>query len=146
MTELRAWHHFSFLVERIFLQFEENDYLNCIWALSFFNHKFSWFLKSNWRSDLVTSKREVERKSEWICCTNCFRSNVKVERENGFGTKIRFLDCDFLSTSVIFTSLFNCSQTKFVAIILVLSVFFYAIFRLTYFSSDAFDFSSSKKG
>ena len=41
---------------------------------------------------------------------------------------------------------FNCSQTKFVAIILVLSVFFYAIFRLTDFSSDAFDFSSSKTG
>ena len=40
----------------------------------------------------------------------------------------------------------NCSQTKFVAIILVLSVFFYAIFRLTNFSSDAFDFSSSKTG
>ena len=42
--------------------------------------------------------------------------------------------------------LINCSQTKFVAIILVLSVFFYAIFRLTNFSSDAFDFSSSKTG
>ena len=42
--------------------------------------------------------------------------------------------------------MFNCSQTKFVAIILVLSVFFYAIFRLTNFSSDAFDFSSSKTG
>ena len=40
----------------------------------------------------------------------------------------------------------NCSQTKFVAIILVLSVFFYSIFRLTNFSSDAFDFSSSKTG
>ena len=40
----------------------------------------------------------------------------------------------------------NCSQTKFVAIILVLSVFFYAILRLTDFSSDAFDFSSSKTG
>ena len=43
-------------------------------------------------------------------------------------------------------SIINCSQTKFVAIILVLSVFFYAIFRLTNFSSDAFDFSSSKTG
>ena len=43
-------------------------------------------------------------------------------------------------------SLVNCSQTKFVAIILVLSVFFYAIFRLTDFSSDASDFSSSKTG
>ena len=42
--------------------------------------------------------------------------------------------------------LINCSQTKFVAIILALSVFFYAIFRFTDFSSDAFDFSSSKTG
>ena len=42
---------------------------------------------------------------------------------------------------------FNCSQTKFVAIILVLSVFFSAIFRLTDFSSDAaFEFLSSKTG
>ena len=40
----------------------------------------------------------------------------------------------------------NCSQTKFVAIILVLSVSFNAIFRLTDCSSDAFDFSSSKTG
>ena len=43
-------------------------------------------------------------------------------------------------------SVSNCSQTKFIAIILVLSVFFYAIFRLTDFPSDAFDFSSSKTG
>ena len=47
--------------------------------------------------------------------------------------------------SMIFV-VFNCSQTKFVAIILVLSVFFYAIFRLTDFSSDALDFASSKTG
>ena len=43
-------------------------------------------------------------------------------------------------------TLINCSQTKFVAIILVLLVFFYAIFRLTDFVSDAFDFLSSKTG
>ena len=42
--------------------------------------------------------------------------------------------------------LFNCSQTKFVAIILVLSVFFCDFLLLTDFSSDAFDFSSSKTG
>ena len=42
--------------------------------------------------------------------------------------------------------MFNCSQTKFVEIILVLSVFFKAIFRLTNFSSDDFDFSSPKTG
>ena len=44
------------------------------------------------------------------------------------------------------SAIVNCSQTKFVAFILVLSVLFYAIFRLTDFSSDAFDFSSSKAG
>ena len=43
-------------------------------------------------------------------------------------------------------AIINFSQTKFVAIILVLSVFLYAIFRLTDFSSDAFDFSLSKTG
>ena len=41
---------------------------------------------------------------------------------------------------------FNCSQTKFVAIILVLLVLFYAVFRLTDFSPDPFDFSSLKTG
>ena len=40
----------------------------------------------------------------------------------------------------------NCSQTKFVPIILNLSVFFNAIFRLTDFSFDTFDFSYSKTG
>ena len=47
---------------------------------------------------------------------------------------------------VKFSSVFNCSQTKFKAIILVLSVFLNAIFLLTNFSSDAFDFPSSKTG
>ena len=37
-------------------------------------------------------------------------------------------------------SLFNCSQTKFVAIILVLR-YFYAFFHLTNFLSDAYDFT-----
>ena len=41
---------------------------------------------------------------------------------------------------------FNWFQTKFVAIILVLFVCFYAIFRLTNCLSDAFDFSSLKMG
>ena len=39
---------------------------------------------------------------------------------------------------------FNCSQTNFVVILLVMSVFFYAIFCVTDFSSEAFHFSSSK--
>ena len=59
-----------------------------------------------------------------------------------------FLDCRSTSLLRLFSgnlpAMFNCSETKFVAIILVLSVFFNAIFRLTDFSSDAFDFSSSK--
>ena len=42
--------------------------------------------------------------------------------------------------------LINRSQTKFVAIIFVLSIFFNAIFCLTDFSSDAFEFSSIKTG
>ena len=40
--------------------------------------------------------------------------------------------------------LINFSQTKFVAIILLLLVFLNAIFRLTDFSSDPFDFLSLK--
>ena len=40
---------------------------------------------------------------------------------------------------------FNCFQTKFVAILIVLLVFFLAIFRLTDFSSDAFDFFPRKR-
>ena len=41
---------------------------------------------------------------------------------------------------------YNCCEAKFVAIILVLLVFFNAIFRFFDFSSDAFDFPSSKTG
>ena len=57
-----------------------------------------------------------------------------------------FINSSEAITSIIGDSVvFNCSQTKFAAIILVLLVF-YAIFRLTDFSSDAFDFSSLKTG
>ena len=44
----------------------------------------------------------------------------------------------FNSRTTIAGAIINCSQTNFVAIILVLSVFFYAIFRLTDFLSDTF--------
>ena len=44
-----------------------------------------------------------------------------------------------------FKDIINCSQTKFIAIIIVLSVFFYAIFRLTDFSSDALTFRPQKR-
>ena len=44
------------------------------------------------------------------------------------------------------TGLINCSQTKFVVIILVLPVFFNSIVPLTDFSSHPFDISSPKTG
>ena len=44
-----------------------------------------------------------------------------------------------------FLCIFNCSQTKFVAIILVLSVFFYAIFRLTNFRLIFLTFRPQKR-
>ena len=47
----------------------------------------------------------------------------------------------------IISVVFDCSQTKFVAIILVLLAFFWRFFTWsTNFSSDQFDFLSSKKG
>ena len=47
---------------------------------------------------LVTPKQEVERKSEWFCGVNFFRSKFEVELENGVRTKIRFLASGFLFT------------------------------------------------
>ena len=44
---------------------------------------------------LVTPKQEMERKSEWFCGVNFFRSNFKVEWENGVWTKIRSLGSGF---------------------------------------------------
>ena len=52
----------------------------------------------------------------------------------------------FCRPNSFFCGLFSCSQTKFAANILMLSVFFYVIFRLTDFLSDAFDFWSYKTG
>ena len=52
---------------------------------------------------LVTPKQEVERKSRWLCGVNFFRSNFKVECENGDWTKIRFLGSGFLFTCGNFT-------------------------------------------
>ena len=53
-----------------------------------------------------------------------------------------FLFLLFQCFDLRFTTIINCSQTKFVAIISVL--WSYVIFRLTDFSSDPFDFSSPK--
>ena len=44
---------------------------------------------------LVTPKQEVERKSEWFCGVNFFRSKFKVDWENGVWAKIRFLASGF---------------------------------------------------
>ena len=62
-----------------------------------------------------------------------------------FLTVNRFANHDN-TQQVIIVIVFNCSQTKFVDIMLVLSVFFYAIFHLTDVWSDPFDSSSSKTG
>ena len=56
---------------------------------------------------LVTPKQEMERKSEWFCGVNFFRSNFKVEWENGVWTKIRFLGSGFLFTCGNFTLIFT---------------------------------------
>ena len=50
---------------------------------------------------LVTPKQEMERKSECFFGVNFFRSNFKVEWENGVWTKIRFLVVVFCSHAAI---------------------------------------------
>ena len=56
---------------------------------------------------LVTPKQEMERKSEWFCGVNFFRSKFKVEWENGVWTKIGFLASGFLFTCGNFTLIFT---------------------------------------
>ena len=56
---------------------------------------------------LVTPKQEMERKSEWFCGVKFFRSNFKVEWENGVWTKIRFLGSGFLFTCGNFALIFS---------------------------------------
>ena len=56
---------------------------------------------------LVTPKHEMERKSERFCGVNFFRSNFKVEWENGVWTKIRFLGSGFLFICGNFTLIFT---------------------------------------
>ena len=90
--------------------FYNSKNLNCIGALSFFLrsvHTFSWFWSQIGVVILVTPKQEMERKSEWFCGVNFFRSNFKVEWENGVWTKIRFLDSGFLFTCGNFTLIFT---------------------------------------
>ena len=71
-------------------------------------HTFSWFLKSTGVVILVTPKQEMERKSEWFCGVNFFRSNFKVEWENGVWTKIRSLGSGFFVHMPQFHSDFYC--------------------------------------
>ena len=71
---------------------------------------------------LVTLKQEVEQKSEWFCGVN-FCSNFEVEWESGVWKETLFLASCFLlpcGISTLIFYLFNCSQKKFLAIILVL--------------------------
>ena len=46
---------------------------------------------------------------------------------------------------LLLLSVFNCSQTKFVAIILVFGLFVMRFFWLTDFSTDLFDFCPQKR-
>ena len=91
-----------------------------------------------------------------VTSLSIFLKNIKLvllsvsvlAKENFFAKLAPVVEKMFLSlltSSTAFSStVFNCSQTKSVAIILVLSSYFHAIFCLTNFSSDAFDFSTSK--
>ena len=71
-----------------------------------------------------------------------FDTIVILVRETGLALKVELTPVMSILNNFIERS-FNCSQTKLVAIILVLSVF--AIFRLNDFSSNQFDFSSLKR-
>ena len=59
---------------------------------------------------LVTPKQEMEQKSECFYGVKFFRSNFKVEWENGVWTKIRLLASDFLFTCGNFTFVFTVSS------------------------------------
>ena len=66
----------------LLLVFYNSKNLNCIGALFFFkicSHIFMIFESQIGVVILVTPKQEVERKSEWFCGVNLFRSNFKVE-------------------------------------------------------------------
>ena len=56
---------------------------------------------------MVTPKQEMERKSEWFCGVKFFRSNFKVEWENGVWTKFRFLGSGFLFSCDNYTLIFT---------------------------------------
>ena len=93
----------SFLSGVKFLQFKEFE---LYWGAVFF-FKICLHIHDFWSQIgvviLVTPKQEMERKSKWFCGVNFFRSNFKVEWENGVWTKIRFLASGFLFTCGNFT-------------------------------------------
>ena len=121
-----------------------------------FNWVHSWF---NHLPEFLTSRRlfllfRHSAQNGWEAAAQMINLESKeaVARkdiETGQTHKFHFLMPDFKMFLFYQYSFFNRSQTKYVAIILVLSVLYailYAILRLTTFSSDAFDFLSSKTG
>ena len=116
------------------------------------NSVFKWFQTMNkvaQSSDkpvvLLSSQPEKKTIKCMICVPKVFISSRTAIAGAIIGLLLFFFTIQ-LEEEYWRSPFFNCSQTKFVAIILVLLVFFNAIFRLTDFSSDAFDFSSSKTG
>ena len=70
-------------------------------------HTFSWFLKSNWSSGFGHAETGGGAKRRVFCGVNFFRSNFKVEWENGVWTKIRFIGSGLLFTCGNFTLIFT---------------------------------------
>ena len=108
--------------------------LECIW-----NRKWNPWKVLRWFG--CWTKWRVERKECFFCSYRCFRESEKLRSEIRFCKWAKFFVHVRLLKTVI-----NFSQTKFVAIILVLLIFFNAIFRLTDVLYDPFDFSSLKTG
>ena len=65
-------------------------------------------LKSNWSSDFGHAETGNGAKKRVVLRREFFRSNFKVEWENGVWTKIRFLGSGFLFTCGNFTLIFYC--------------------------------------
>ena len=69
-------------------------------------HTFSWFLKSNWSSDFGHAEAGNGAKKRLVCGVNFYRTNFKVEWENGVWTKIRSRASGFLFTCGNFSLVF----------------------------------------
>ena len=108
----------------VLLSFYNSKNLNCIKALSFFTIQRIWILLGRCLFFKICShifiifevklewwfwsrrNRKWSKKNEWFCGVIFFRSNFKVEWENGVWTKFRFLASGFLFTCVNFTLVF----------------------------------------